>query len=377
MIRPPKKVWLEETADSEHTSRFEVYQVFDNLIRRGLAHMGGPTERRLDGLAATSAGDDVVRSVKTWNVPPSTGLRLRALYEFRNDAGLRSPRLMAHRLAKLKVSGGASAKANTMPLTGVPIGVGGKGSVEGDILFATDPAVSLRVLRPGGGPSDPLRDMVLDSYAELAESASEVGVDPAAASEAFEDLFADFLPDSHQPDEWKFEMPTGIEGDEGDSIPFSIEIDAQVPGQSLIALEAQNLGDPSEVAFSEIFAIEVTEQLDITLLRGSEVGASPVDLAYAPGLLSTHELQAEIDGIWRARFVNPDVAQAIEVAGVDLDELPAYRSPPLRVAQEAPGNEVFVVTAFDSALSLWREVLLPRIKERHGADALREEQSRD
>jgi hypothetical protein len=62
IIRPPKKVRLEERSAQAHSSTFEIYQLYDNLIRRALGHIGGKTESRIGGLATTPAGGDLVRS---------------------------------------------------------------------------------------------------------------------------------------------------------------------------------------------------------------------------------------------------------------------------------------------------------------------------
>jgi len=172
--------------------------------------------------------------------------------------------------------------------------------------------------------------------------------------------------------------PDSVKGDEGDTTRSSVQIQAKSSGRSMIAVEVQNLEDPSQVAFSEIVAIEVTERLDIILLRGSEIAASPVEVPYGPGSLSSEQIQAEIDRMWRSRGEDRELVQAIAASGIDIGDL-AFERAPLRVAEGvagfAPGS-ILLSAGGDAALALWHNVFLPRIKERHGAGALRGERPR-
>jgi hypothetical protein len=374
-LRPPKKVLLEERSAGAHSSTFEIFQVYDNLIRRTLGHIGGKTRRRIDALATAPAGDDLVRSVQPWNLPAATGLRLRAMYEFRNDFGVASPRLMAHRLGSVGIKEEATVGVITPPVLGVPVGIHGKGAIEVDVLFATDPTVQVQLVQPWNGAAGSIRDLVRDSFVELARLDPDLGVDPDDATPAFEELFSDFLPDE-APDGWVFGPPATVKGDEGQVVPFSLQIEAPTPGRSLFAVQIEELAEQPMIACSEIVALEVTEQLDLLLLMGPEVGAQPIGLTYLRGSLDAEELQAELDRMWRSLAEDPELADAVRASGIDVSEMPGDRSP-FRVLEEAAGVEpgsILLIVGGTAARDLLREVFLPRIRERYGAGAVRREQ---
>src|SRR6202035_4577823 len=213
VLRPPKQVWLMQTPGGDVETTFEVLQVFDSIVRRALARVGGKTERKLDELPTMSEGDRR-RSVYTWNVPVPTGLRLRALYEFRNGRGVASPRLLAHKLGEPRVDAKGGADVGLEHLLGVPIGLKGEGGIEMSILFATDPAVRVSVLQAGEGGSDSIERLLLE-YFEDVRTLLPDGVDPDVALGACREIFGDFMPGEPNP-KWTFEDEQLLEGDEGD-----------------------------------------------------------------------------------------------------------------------------------------------------------------
>lgn len=368
VLRPKKRVWLEERAPGNGSAGFEIYQVYDNLIRRTLRHVGLATERQLEAVSTKRIEEGLVCSVKPWNLPVPRGMRLRAIYEFRNDSGLKSPQLMAHRLGRVDLAGEAGAEFGLEHLTGLPIGVDGRGELRGDVLFATDPSVNLRLITPWQDGGGSISDLVRQSVAE-----TQAGLDPGDALLAFEQVFADYLP-KEPPQSWDFELPDALEGAEGERASFSIRLDASAPGRALFAVEARDVSR-DWIACSEILGLQVTDNLDILLLAGAEIASEQVEIIYARGDLSAKQIQAEIDQLWRELSEDPDLAGAVAASGIEVGELDRGRVP-LRALEAVAGMEpgsILVVASGVVARDLWREVLLPRIKERLGATAVRQE----
>lgn len=167
-----------------------------------------------------------------------------------------------------------------------------------------------------------------------------------------------------------------MEGDDGQVVPFSLQIEAPTPGRSLFAVQIEELAEQPMIACSEIVALEVTEQLDLVLLMGPEVGVQPIGLTYLRGSLEPEDLQAELDRMWRSLAEDPELADAVRASGIDVSELPGDRSP-FRVLEEAAGVEpgsILLIVGGAAARDLLREVFLPRIRERYGAGAVRREQ---
>lgn len=371
VVKPDKRVWLEERHAGAHSSAFAVYQVYENLMRRTLAHVGLRTERLRGTLAAALNADGLVRSQTTWKVAAATGLRTRATYVFRNDSGLNSPRLMAHRLGTVDVNGAGQVGA-AVP----PIGASGKGSVSGQVVFATDPKVRFRLVQPWHDAELALADLVGEYFADVGDPR----VDSGEGALAFQEMFSRFLPEA-APGEWSFELPADIEAGEGAVVPFSIGVSAGTPGRSLIAIQVEDVDDPSKIACSEILALEVTEQLEIRLFSDIEPEApgNRIELEYGRGSLSAQQLSDELDRLWLSLQEEGDLLETATAAGIDVSALPRDVSP-FEVLEGAvgfaPGSIVVRVSGL-VARDLWREVLLPRIKEEHGADVLHQERPGD
>jgi hypothetical protein len=378
VIQPPKQVWLEERTPEQPTFTFEIYQLFDNLLRRGLAKLGKDPRRQIEQVPATPVKAGLARSERPWNVPVPTGSRLRAIYQFRNDGGVTSARLIAHHLGSVEVHTEGGADLGLEHLIGAPVGVNGQGEITAAIQFATDPTVQFSVLRPGSPTGYSLNDLVRDSYEELLAATPGLDAHPEDATREFEELFSDFLPEEAT-EGWEFGRPEPITGEQGDTIQFTIPIEAGAPGLSLIAIEARGLSDPDQVAYSEIFALEVNQDLEIRLLRGAEIAEEKILLPYERGEMEVDELQREIDRMWRTLEEDPDLAAAVQASGIETFDLPSFGSPvEVReaVAGSDPSTIVFAITG-KAAYDLWLQVLLPRLRERFGERAVRRERPRD
>lgn len=382
VIHPPKEVWLEERGAGGTVPFFEIEQVFGNLIRRGLAHVGGITSREVETIPAESVSAGKARSEKPWKVPTPTGMRLRAVYRFHNGRGTLSPKLIAHRFASADAQLDAGGGADMAALIGVPAGVHGKGEIGGEVQFSVDPVARVSVVSSAGDGAESIQDLVQATYAELAELErkyparnSGPGFDPEQAALAFDDLFSDFLTDKG-PERWRFPEPDLIKADEGSTMEFKIKVEAEDPGRSLLAIRVEDVEDPEHVAFSEIFALEVTEQLELRLLSGPAIGAEQI--VYGRGTLSRDALQREIDRMWSSLEEDPELAAAVKASGIETLDRSEER--PIRVLEEVAGidpGSILLVIAGTVASDLWREVLLPRIRQRFGEGAVKREQPRD
>jgi hypothetical protein len=106
-----------------------------------------------------------------------------------------------------------------------------------------------------------------------------------------------------------------------------------------------------------------------------------VEIVYQGGTCSLRDVEAEVDALFAEAARDPGV-----LPGVVPDQLAAARDG-LRLRVDGAGIEAGVVpvvvvigslapAANHVLISLWDEVILPRIKRRLGGDALGDEQSR-
>ncbi len=106
------------------------------------------------------------------------------------------------------------------------------------------------------------------------------------------------------------------------------------------------------------------------------------ELAYGRGTRSADEVQREIQNFWDDLDSSDELRKELADAGVDVDSLPQQnRENAIRVSVRGAGVEptaVALVIAFapvanEVLISLWKQVLLPRIRSRYGRDAIRDE----
>jgi hypothetical protein len=99
--------------------------------------------------------------------------------------------------------------------------------------------------------------------------------------------------------------------------------------------------------------------------------------SYKAGL-SARELQTEINRIWHDMRTSRELRADITAAGIDHEALMQTEEIPITVHTEASGidpSSVVLAVAFAPSAShvlkeLWATVLLPRIKQRWGNDAV-------
>jgi hypothetical protein len=107
------------------------------------------------------------------------------------------------------------------------------------------------------------------------------------------------------------------------------------------------------------------------------------ELRYSRGTRSVDEIQRDVDEFWAEFDDSRELSEDVENAGIDVTVLDGTdREGAIRVSARGAGigpEMVAIVVAFAPAanavfISLWTEVLLPRIRRRHGRDAIQEEQ---
>jgi hypothetical protein len=103
------------------------------------------------------------------------------------------------------------------------------------------------------------------------------------------------------------------------------------------------------------------------------------ELVYARGTRSADEVQREVDSFWDAFEHDGELRQEVQDAGIELSELDAVnRQGGITVSVRGAGLDpalVSLIVAFAPAVntvavSLWKKVLLPRIRRRYGRDAV-------
>ena len=107
------------------------------------------------------------------------------------------------------------------------------------------------------------------------------------------------------------------------------------------------------------------------------------DLAYGRGTRSADEIQYEIERFWAELDGSDELRKELMDAGIDIASLPdqAERADSIRVSVRGAGVEptmvaliiAFAPVANEMLISLWKQVLLPRIRDRYGRDAIQDE----
>jgi hypothetical protein len=106
------------------------------------------------------------------------------------------------------------------------------------------------------------------------------------------------------------------------------------------------------------------------------------ELLYARGTRSADEIQHEIDQFWASLDGSEGLGKELTDAGIDLGAVSEVaRRDAIRVDVRGAGVDptavtlvvAFAPTANAILISLWTQVLLPRIRDKFGRDAIRDE----
>ena len=276
--RPPKFVRARERLADEATESFLVHQVYDNVARRLLHHVGMPVQRPLTELLP----DPTQRAVTSeeWALPEVGGLRLRSKLVFTNGRGQPSQAVFVHRFGHVAIHGGVEANVG-IPIEPVKIGVNGSGTVDVDVLMATDPTITVRPLLPWGEESCSLTSYLGEFLEELSR---ETEADIETLRDALNDVYRDYL--TYEPNGWEVEpRDEAVQVGEGDVKRVHLDVRASTAGQTMLAITAQAPdGDENVSATSELALLHATPDLDIYLL--ADVGGETIPLVDEAGLLS-------------------------------------------------------------------------------------------
>lgn len=100
---------------------------------------------------------------------------------------------------------------------------------------------------------------------------------------------------------------------------------------------------------------------------------SSYEIDYKIGTLSADALNKELDEMWGALREDGALREEAAAAGIDLAEIDALERSPIEVRSDEAGFDpvsIVIVVAGIVAKDLWKEVLLPRIRARYGAEAV-------
>lgn len=106
------------------------------------------------------------------------------------------------------------------------------------------------------------------------------------------------------------------------------------------------------------------------------------ELWYGRGTRTADEIQREIHKFWAELETNDELRKELVDAGIDPDAVAAPdRQDAIQVSVRGAGIDpgavslivAFVPAASEVLISLWNQVLLPRIRNRYGRDAIRDE----
>lgn len=108
------------------------------------------------------------------------------------------------------------------------------------------------------------------------------------------------------------------------------------------------------------------------------------EILYSRGTRSADDVQREIDSFWDAFDHDDELRKEVQDAGIETSELAQVdRQGAISVRVKGAGLDpalVSLVVAFAPAVnavvvSLWKKVILPRIRRRYGRDAVGPERS--
>jgi hypothetical protein len=107
------------------------------------------------------------------------------------------------------------------------------------------------------------------------------------------------------------------------------------------------------------------------------------ELLYVRGTRSVEEIQQEIGRFWAEVDESDELRSELAAAAIDRDTLPSGgdREGAVRVGVRGAGLDptaVAIVVSFAPVantvlITLWKDVILPRIRRRYGRDAVRDE----
>lgn len=125
-----------------------------------------------------------------------------------------------------------------------------KAEIEGEIIFAIDPKVSLTLLVPWGKPEDNLREYLMHYLEYLRE------FNPHIPPNLFLEYFKEYLPDK-LPGDWAFAFsPQTIEGFPGKPNKFTLTLTTPGQGKTLLAVKVIDQRNPTRFVVSEIIGIQ-------------------------------------------------------------------------------------------------------------------------
>lgn len=276
--RPPKFVRARERRADVGTESFVVHQIYDNIARRLLHHVHLPVQRTLTELLPDTTQPETTS--EEWALPAVGGLRLRSKLIFTNTTGKPSQAIYIHRFGHVAIHGSSEANVG-IPIEPVKVGVNGSGTVDVDVLVATDPTITVRPLLPWGEDS-----WSLTAYLEgfLDELSREAEVHVETLRDALNEVYRDYLPE--KPNGWEMEnRDETFQAGEGDVRRVHIDVRASGAGQMMLAVTAEATdGDENVSATSELALLQATPDLDIYLL--ADVGGETVPLVDEAGLLA-------------------------------------------------------------------------------------------
>jgi len=108
------------------------------------------------------------------------------------------------------------------------------------------------------------------------------------------------------------------------------------------------------------------------------------DLSYTRGTRSADEVQREIDSFWDLLGRDDRIREEVRNAGIDISEyIGTDFHDTIHVKAKGAGIDpatvalvvAFAPTANAIAVSLWKKVILPRIRHKYGRDAVGQERS--
>jgi hypothetical protein len=244
VLSPGKHVELEEIYNDDIGPRyFDVFEVYDTIFDRLIRQRYGSLALRAK-LDVNKVQDWIMHSDRPWQLPAPSEFRGQSTFRFSDDREKWSDWITSACLGKIIFRMQSGIREPGI------FEVKGGAEIEMELIFASDPEVSLVLLVPWGRAEANLKDYLFEYLYYLEELYPEIH------HEAFIEQFGGYLP-SERPEGWELTVsPQIIAGSPLEPGKFTLRLTTPTPGKTFLAIKAIHSGDPSCSVVSEIIGID-------------------------------------------------------------------------------------------------------------------------
>lgn len=242
VLKPGKPVRLEEVYNDAGPTSFQVFEVYDSVFDRLIRRYG--SMRPKANFNATKVQAWTAHSDRPWVLPAPSQFRGQSTFHFTDDRNYRSGKISSSSIGQISWK----LPVELLSEAGI-LKVKGEVKLEGSLIFAVDPEVSLVLLLPWGTGSENLKGYLAPYLEELKKNNPEI-----SPADWWKD-FDGYLP-PQPPRGWEVSLsPPRIAGGPREPGMFTLKIATPTAGKTLLGIKAVLQGSPS-VVVSEVIGID-------------------------------------------------------------------------------------------------------------------------